>query len=179
MMASIKVTFYQWCHVYNLVLCFQSMLYSIMIMKIADPSELVTQQVYFHMVPLKLRDNLHFIVMKPGLMAFLTSHMIRSAMNAETALYVGTPISTIANTHDICQGSLVSPVPKDRDFMKVILLYPPRRLHSVITHTIRILSSPENSRNLPTYIANVRACVPFQLVSNNVAVQRFIHSHTF
>jgi hypothetical protein len=117
--------------------------------------------------------------MKPGLKAFLTSHMIRSAMNTETAFYVGTPISMIANTHDICQGSLVSTVPKDRDFMKVILLYPHRRLHSVITHNTTILSSPENSSNLPAYIANVRACVPFQLVRNNVAVQRFIHSHTF
>jgi hypothetical protein len=70
-----------------------------------------------------LCDNLHFTVMKPGLMAFLTSHMIRSAMNAETAFYVGTPTSMIANTHDICQGSLVSPVSKDRDFMKVILVF--------------------------------------------------------
>jgi len=130
------------------------------------------------MVPLILLDNLHFIVMKPDLMAFLTSYIIRSAMNAETAFHVGTPTSTIANTHDICQGLLVSPVPKDRDFMKVILLYPLRRLHSVITHKTIILSSLQNSRNLPAYIANVRACVALQLVSNNIAVQRFIHSHT-
>jgi hypothetical protein len=100
-------------------------------------------------------------------------------MNAETAFHVGTPTSMIPNTHDVCQGFLVSPVPKDRDFMKVILLYPPRRLHSVVTHKTTILSSPQNSRILPAYIANIRACVPFQLVSNNVAVQRFIHSHTF
>jgi len=42
MVASVKVTFYQGCTVYNLVLCFQSMFYSIMTMKIADPSEPVT-----------------------------------------------------------------------------------------------------------------------------------------
>lgn len=131
------------------------------------------------MVPVMLLDNLHFIVTKPGLMAFLTSHMIRSAVNSETAFYVGKPTSTIPNTHDICQGSLVSPVPKDRDFMKAILLYPPRRLHGVITHKATILSSRQYSRNVPAYIANVRACVPFQLVSNNIAVQRFVHSHTF
>ena len=130
------------------------------------------------MVPLMLHDNLYFTVTKPGLMAFLTNHMIRSAMNAETAFYVGISTSMIANIHHICQGSLVSPVSKDRDFMKVILLYAPVRLHSVITHKTTILSSPQNSRNLPAYVANVRACVPFQLVSNNVAVQRFIHSHT-
>jgi len=90
------------------------------------------------MVPLMLRDNLHFLVMKHGLMAFLTNHMIRSALNSETAFYVGKPTSTIANTHNICQGSTVSPVPKDRDFMKVILLYPPRRLqcHNTQDHTI-------------------------------------------
>jgi len=42
MMASVKVTFYQGCDVYNLVPCFQSVFCSIMSMKIADPSEPVT-----------------------------------------------------------------------------------------------------------------------------------------
>jgi hypothetical protein len=95
------------------------------------------------MVPLILHDNLHFTVMKPGLMAFLTSHTIRSVMNAETMFYVGTPTSTIANTHNICQGPLVSPVPKDMDFMEVILLYPSRRLQSVITQYHDIIFTRE------------------------------------
>ena len=129
------------------------------------------------MVPLMLHDNLYFTVTKPGLMAFLTNHMIRSAMNAETAFYVGISTSMIANIHHICQGSLVSPVSKDRDFMKVILLYAAMRLHSVITQYYLHHRTPETYLHTllmsePVYPSSLSAITLLSKESSTVTPSR-------
>jgi hypothetical protein len=33
--------------------------------------------------------------------------------------------------------------------------------------------------NKPAHIADVRSCIPFQLIGDDIAVQSFIHSHSF